>query len=718
MSCLAPLLLATAALIDPMPRVYDAGLASCAWVRAEGESAGTGFVVDVDKRWLVTCRHVVGDRKTVEIFFPWRRDGELVTDRQEYLSNRETLRKLGLLVSGKVLRTSDAADLALVELERVPGNVRAISFLKKRPRLAEKLLHVGNRQDLPTLWNANRATLRSFGPLVDSYHWRGTELARNAFVLIGQMAIEEGDSGGPVFNWRGELVGLAAAVRRQCPLAAILISGVEIRRFLDASTTIDSQGIELFGLDATPGERLLRMTAWVRPSATEYRAAATMITSTISSEMLYLTSARAVGSADKVPLAVPYLPNGLAVFAKDWDVNPSRYRHSIRGNWGVAEVLARDERRDLALLRTWQGLPSCERPVGDRYWRLAKSVTPGEVVHSMSHPSGFEFAWMYAAGSVSQRGRLSLIGRDDPERRVNATIYQIPSQGYSPGGPVVNAKDELVGVLAARGGPNGQIAYAASPAEIALFLDGALTGRVPQTFHGVACRCMDEWERLKRDAATRHAHEAITHLELADQDSAADASMSALKLTPLGVRAVLARALVLVAQGKSKDAASLLDSAIDAGRRDEELLTLRTTLAIEARDFRKARSVAELLQEVEINRESFRLLGGILFALGEDEKAAASYADFTTCAGEESLNIVCSELIVQVSNILERNPGNDARAADWIVRVLNSARTSEDAIENVVKVIAPVLESARVAKTDSERLRILKKFLETRAARK
>lgn len=90
MLCIAPLILSIAALVDPMPLVYQRGLACTAWVRAGGEAAGTGIVVDPAKRWLVTCRHVVGDRTVVEVFFPSRRGGELVGDRQEYLSNRET----------------------------------------------------------------------------------------------------------------------------------------------------------------------------------------------------------------------------------------------------------------------------------------------------------------------------------------------------------------------------------------------------------------------------------------------------------------------------------------------------------------------------------------------------------------------------------------------------------------------------------------------------
>src|SRR5438105_12768394 len=90
--------------------------AGCAWVRAENDGAGAGFVIDADKKLLVTCRHLVADRAKVDVIFPWVRGGELVTERREYLGNRQRLRELGLLVTGKVLKTSDELDLALLEL--------------------------------------------------------------------------------------------------------------------------------------------------------------------------------------------------------------------------------------------------------------------------------------------------------------------------------------------------------------------------------------------------------------------------------------------------------------------------------------------------------------------------------------------------------------------------------------------------------------------------
>src|SRR3954467_4622944 len=120
------LVIAAAGGAAPPLRAGEPPVAACAWVRAENDGAGAGVVVDAGRRWLVTCRHVVADRPTVDGYFPWHPGGELVTDRKAHPGNPPLLRERGLLVTGTVLRRSDAADLALVELPSLPPGVAAL----------------------------------------------------------------------------------------------------------------------------------------------------------------------------------------------------------------------------------------------------------------------------------------------------------------------------------------------------------------------------------------------------------------------------------------------------------------------------------------------------------------------------------------------------------------------------------------------------------------
>ena len=420
------------------------------WVRAEGDAAGGGFVVDLQRRWVVTCRHVVGDQKTADVFFPWVRAGALVTDRRAYLGNRPRLRELGLLVTGRVVKTSDAADLALLELGALPSGVQAVRFAARPAAPGEPLAVVGHRSDLDTLWNVTAGPVRATGRLADGYDWRGRRLAVNAAVVVGQLPIEEGDSGGPVVNARGELVGMACALRRQAPLAAVAVSADEIRRFLSVDGPTANAEPHLIA------ESLTRATVWIRPTATETHLAGVLV-----ERDLILTSARGLGPAGRVGVAFPVRDGGR------WVNDRATYRDPVglhlRGAWRAGEVVARDTDRDLALIRI-DPAPEHAKPVT----LAAARPKPGDAVRAMNHPAGLEFAWVYSAGVVRQTGPVKLAD-GDAARPVAASVLQLPTQAGSPGGPVFNDRGELVGVLSAREGAQ-HVGYAALPDEVRGFV--------------------------------------------------------------------------------------------------------------------------------------------------------------------------------------------------------------------------------------------------------
>ena len=403
--------------------------AGVAWVRAENDGAGAGFVIDAERKLLVTCRHVVADRKTVDVIFPWVRGGELETDRSAYLGDRVRLRELGLLVSATVLKSSDELDLALLELESLPADTCAVTLAARPPEPGESLHVIGNRLDLDTVWNVTTGPLRAGGRLADGYFWRGKKLAAGAGVLIGQLPTEEGDSGGPVFDSRGEVVGVAAALRRGCPLAAVCISAAEVRKFAGLPEPARREKPK-----ASPGaETLTRATVWVRPTATDIHLAGVLIETD-----LVVTCAKGLTPGDCVGVSFP-LRDG-----DEWNHDRAAYRDpvtlSLRGFWRGARVLACDRDRDLALLRL-------ESPVaGMKPLPLAgRPPSVAETVHAMSHPGGLEFAWVYAGGTVRQHGRVAV---GDGANRVGVLLCQLPAQAGSPGGPVANDRGELVGVLA------------------------------------------------------------------------------------------------------------------------------------------------------------------------------------------------------------------------------------------------------------------------------
>jgi S1-C subfamily serine protease len=661
----------------------DPPLTGCAWVRAENDGAGSGFIVDANERLLITCRHVVADRKKVDVFFPWVRAGELVTDRREYLRNRDTLRENKLLVTGTVLKMADELDLALVQLDALPPGTKAVTFAPL-PQPGEPLRVVGHRLDLDTVWNSTTGPLRVVGKLTDGYFWRGKKLALNANVLIGQLPIEEGDSGGPVFDSHGSVVGMACALRRQCPLAAVVISGDAIRAFLSARE-VPAPKPE----PAPIAEALIRATVWIKPTATDVHLAGVLI-----ERDLVLTCARGLSAGDRVGVTLP-LRDG-----DRWVSERGAYRDPLalhlRGVWRGGTVLSRDSTRDLALVRLDSGHEQM-KPVA-----LADAIPKaGDELHAMSHPGGLEFVWMYAGGAVRQRGTLALdVGEKAP--LVSVLVCQLPAQTGSPGGPVLSAKGELVGVLSAREGAQ-LVGYAATADEIRAFLDVALRNRPAHTLAGLLARVEELPAAYATGLARGLAERAEGHRKAGRRVEAKRDCDTAVVLDPACAAAHLCRARM----HPPDDALAELDTAIEKGPFHRDVLVLRAELAARAKDWKKARGDLERVLDVfPADADARQRLAGVQFGLGEDAKAATAIAD-TLRADPKRLPALAVDLLGQADTLEQKFPDSPGIAADWLTKALTAAiQGTSDAKSK--SALADVLKGARGAKDDAERLRVLR----------
>lgn len=651
---------------------------SCAWVRAENDGAGAGFVVDAEKRLVVTCRHVVADRKKVDVFFPWVRDGELVTDRAEYLGNRPLLREKGLLVVGTVLKTADEFDIALLELDALPPGTKAVALANREPQTGESLRVVGHRLDLDTVWNVTAGVMRASGPLADGYFWRGKKLAANAAALVCQLPIEEGDSGGAVFDSRGQVVGMACALRRQCPLAAVVVSASEIRHFLNIPDPPKPKP-EL----PTIADALARATVWVKPASTDVSIAGALIDTD-----LVLTCASGLTAGERVGVALP-LRDAERLVSERAPYRDSLALH-LRGAWRSGTVLARDPARDLALVKL--DAPCAEmKPLA----LAGAAPKPGDELHAMSHPGGLEFAWVYSSGAVRQTGRVALeVGEKAP--RVSVLVCQVPAQTGSPGGPLVNASGALVGVLSAREGAQS-VGYCATPDEVRAFLN--IARREPKAFGGLLAR-VEELPAVYTSALARGlADRAETHRTAGRSAEATRDSAGALLLDPVCVAARVVRAKLY-----PNDAMSELDAAVEKGGFDRTALVLRAGLAIRAKDFRKARGDLErVLGVFPADADARQHLITAHLGLGDDAKAATAITD-TLRADPKRLAAIAADLLSQADTLEQKFPDSPGIAADWLTKALAAA---EKGVPDPIA-IRDTLKAGREAKTDLERLRVLR----------
>ena len=145
-------------------------------------SFGSGVLISTDGK-ILTAAHVVqaADQISVEFF-----DGQLVPAR--------------------VIATSAAADVALVQLERVPTNA-VVSTLgdSSKVEVGDQIFVIGSPYGLSHSLTVGHISARYEPNTVMS-------LPRDAELLQTDAAINSGNSGSPLFNMKGEVIGVATNI--------------------------------------------------------------------------------------------------------------------------------------------------------------------------------------------------------------------------------------------------------------------------------------------------------------------------------------------------------------------------------------------------------------------------------------------------------------------------------------------------------------------------
>lgn len=217
-------LAASSALADA--NVYREALKSTTWVLAknsDGTSSGTGVFIDKEKKLVVTNAHVVGDSRNTVVFFPEVKDGRPVVDRDHYLEN---VKKLG--IRGRVIAVDRKRDLALIQLAKLPSDVKAIKLSDEGATPGEDVESIGNAGTTEALWVYSSGTVRA----VYQKQFRTGAGEHDFKVVETQSPINSGDSGGPVVNGKGELVAVSQAISTKARLVSYCVDISELKTFL------------------------------------------------------------------------------------------------------------------------------------------------------------------------------------------------------------------------------------------------------------------------------------------------------------------------------------------------------------------------------------------------------------------------------------------------------------------------------------------------------
>jgi S1-C subfamily serine protease/Tfp pilus assembly protein PilF len=559
--------------------VYRRTLPAVGWVQSAERARGTGWVVDRERRWLITCYHVIGDNDTVEVSFPVRRDGEIVSARGYYLENAARLRKEGRVVTGRVLRRNRDTDLALVELDSLPPDVRALPLAPESARPGDVVQGVGNRYDLEVLWTHSGGVVQQIQTLHEGYFSAGKQVARGARVLLGSVPINEGDSGGPLVDCQGRVVGVSAAVSWEARGAGLFIDVTAVRALLgDRESPAEKPAP---GADESTGRAVyaqgVRSVVLVQYEGGE-RSTGVIID---RARRLVLTTAEAVGKEERVEVIFPVIQG--EVVEANWrfyqtqkDLLTRKHHRTI----GV--VLASDPRRNLALVDV--GV----MPEGATAVSLAARVPePGDRVHLITNPRRLGVVWLYGAGSIRQRATANL-GQTPSGAHPGILVVQAPLLESEGGGPVFDGRGDLVALTSGRVGPQQQLAYALLAEEVRGFLAESRPQREPRSAAEFVRRAWihvkaRQLERARRDAERAIALDAgyapawgvrgwVEHLDGGRAFSLADLDR-AVRLDAAWAEGWARRSLVRGAAGDGKGALADSEQAV---KRDERSALART----------------------------------------------------------------------------------------------------------------------------------------------
>lgn len=183
-------------------------------------SRGTGWIIDKDRRLVVTNRHVVGDQAQVSAWYPVFKDGEVVGDPRHYFENVRSIR-------GKVVDRDSRRDLAIVQLDRLPDELTPLPLAPKSPMPGEKLFSLGGWPEGSEGW-----WIFTAGEVRQVYD-RSTAMGQVCKVVETQLPTNRGNSGGPVVNDRGELVAVVEGHSTDARLVSLFIAVEEVRKYME-----------------------------------------------------------------------------------------------------------------------------------------------------------------------------------------------------------------------------------------------------------------------------------------------------------------------------------------------------------------------------------------------------------------------------------------------------------------------------------------------------
>ena len=200
------------------PDIYKNNVKAVVWIGNEKENGkGTGSIIN-NKGEIITNWHVVGNAKKLHIW--------LMPDDPEKMDERLLMYEPSF--TGTVINRNKRKDLALVKVEGLPKNIKIIRFGKtSNIPIGSTVYAIGHPKG--EAWTFSSGMVTQIRP---NYKWDYENSSHKANVIQHEVPTNPGNSGGPLLDENGLMVGVNSFVRVDTQLINFSVAIEEVEAFL------------------------------------------------------------------------------------------------------------------------------------------------------------------------------------------------------------------------------------------------------------------------------------------------------------------------------------------------------------------------------------------------------------------------------------------------------------------------------------------------------
>lgn len=203
-------------------RAVDAVVYITAVDREWNFCTGSGVLIAENDGYglILTAYHVVGNRMAGATRPKRDNDGAMITDEKRYGAIATEDRCL-------ILRTDSARDLALIRWKYRHPDIKTVPIAARSATPGQSIFVIGSGARMPFRYSGG-----SIRRIVDDDYQYSNGQKIKARIAMTSCPIDPGDSGGPLLNRGGEIMGITSGTRTTLNQVHMAVDVTEIRAFV------------------------------------------------------------------------------------------------------------------------------------------------------------------------------------------------------------------------------------------------------------------------------------------------------------------------------------------------------------------------------------------------------------------------------------------------------------------------------------------------------